>query len=94
MSKGMTGREKLLAAIRHQEPDRVPVASRIWAYLIPYYGSGGWPQMLRATREFDFCEPLACPIRILMEDTFGQGSLPLEVQSKQQVDEVAGTVVG
>ena len=94
MSKSMTGRERLLAAIRHQEPDRVPVAPRIWAYLIPYYGSGGWPQVLRATREFsfDFCEPLACPLRNFMEATFGQGSLSPEVQLKQEVDEEAGAV--
>lgn len=32
----MTGRERLLAAVRHEEPDRVPICPRIqWAWLDP-----------------------------------------------------------
>jgi hypothetical protein len=94
MNTSMTGRERLFSAIRHQEPDRVPVAPRIWAYLIPYYGEGGWLQVLRAAREFgfDFCEPLACPVHNFMEAIFSQGSLPPEVRLKQEVEEEAGAV--
>jgi hypothetical protein len=38
MKAEMTGRERILATIRHQEPDRVPVSPRIWAWLVSEYG--------------------------------------------------------
>lgn len=57
MRKGMTSRERLLAAIAHQEPDTVPVSPRIWAWLLEYYGKGDWLAHLRAAKEFDF-DPL------------------------------------
>ena len=34
----MTGRERLLSAIRHEEPDRVPVSPRVGAWLQAEYG--------------------------------------------------------
>lgn len=34
----MTGRERLMAAISHQEPDRVPISPRYHAWLISEYG--------------------------------------------------------
>ncbi len=57
MDAGMTSRERLLAAIRHQEPDRVPVSPRIGAFLTDYYGCSCWQHELRAAKEFDF-DPL------------------------------------
>jgi hypothetical protein len=59
MAKRMTSRARLLAAIHHQEPDRVPVGPRIWAWLLERYGSQNWPYALVAAREFDF-DPLIC----------------------------------
>jgi len=53
----MTSRERLLAAIRHQEPDRVPVSPRIGAFLNEYYGHAGWMYELKAAQEFGF-DPL------------------------------------
>ncbi len=53
----MTSRERLLAAIRHQEPDRVPVSPRIGAFLNDYYGHSGWAYELKAAEEFGF-DPL------------------------------------
>ncbi len=53
----MTSRERLLAAIRHQEPDRVPISPRIGAFLVDYYGHSGWMYELKAAREFGF-DPL------------------------------------
>jgi len=53
----MTCKERLLAAIRHEEPDLVPVSPRTWAWELEYYGSESWLYHLRAAREFDF-DPL------------------------------------
>jgi len=36
MGSAMTSRERLLAAIRFQGPDRVPVSPRIWRYLLKH----------------------------------------------------------
>lgn len=53
----MTSRERLLAAIAHRQPDRVPVSPRVGAFLGDYYGHSGWMYELRAAAEFDF-DPL------------------------------------
>lgn len=37
----MTGRERIAAAISHEEPDRVPVSPRVWAWLLAEYGDAG-----------------------------------------------------
>ena len=34
----MTGRERILATVRHQEPDRVPVSPRVGAWLMAEFG--------------------------------------------------------
>ncbi|MHB0874436.1 MAG: uroporphyrinogen decarboxylase family protein [Anaerolineae bacterium] len=57
MPASMTSRERLLAAIRHEEPDRVPVSPRLGAWLHDYYGCSCWLHELQAAREFDF-DPL------------------------------------
>ena len=50
----MTSRERLLAAYRHAEVDRVPCSPRIWAWLLEFYGSADLPAFLRAREEFGF----------------------------------------
>jgi hypothetical protein len=50
----MTSRERLLASIRHEEPDRVPVSPRIHAWLGEYYGDASLSTYLR------FCEEFSC----------------------------------
>ncbi|MHB0874437.1 MAG: uroporphyrinogen decarboxylase family protein [Anaerolineae bacterium] len=50
----MTSKQRLLTAVAHKEPDRVPVAPRIGAFLQDYYGHAGWEYHLRAAEEFDF----------------------------------------
>ena len=57
MTKRMTSRERLLAAIRHEEPDYVPVGPRVWVWLKEHYGSCSWLYEVRAAHEFDF-DPL------------------------------------
>ena len=53
----MTSRQRLLAAIRHQEADRVPNAPTMWPFVVEYYGHAGWLYELKAAREFDY-DPL------------------------------------
>ncbi|MCD6351339.1 MAG: hypothetical protein J7M26_04375 [Armatimonadetes bacterium] len=48
----MTGRERILAAIAHQEPDRVPVAPRVHAWMLEYYGDSSLQTYLRMCEEF------------------------------------------
>lgn len=50
----MNSRERLLTAIKHEEPDYVPVGPRVWAWLKEYYGSSSWWYEVRAAQEFDF----------------------------------------
>jgi uroporphyrinogen decarboxylase len=54
MKPTMTSKQRLLAAIRHEEPDRVPISPRIWAWLIEYYGSCTWDDHLRLQEEMGF----------------------------------------
>jgi uroporphyrinogen-III decarboxylase len=57
MAHRMTARQRLLTAIRHSEPDYVPVGPRVWAWVLEHYGSCSWLHVLRAAGEFDF-DPL------------------------------------
>jgi hypothetical protein len=50
----MTPRERLLAAYRHQDVDRVPCSPRITPWLMEHYGDGSWRTHLRAAKEFGF----------------------------------------
>ena len=53
----LTSKERLLRAIRHEEPDLVPVAPRTWTFLIDYDGHNGWPYESKGAAEFDY-DPL------------------------------------
>ncbi len=49
----MTSRERILSAIRHEEPDRVPISPRIWAWLIAEHGSQDLATHLRVLPDLD-----------------------------------------
>ncbi len=49
----MTGRERLLAAIRHEEADRVPVSPRVGAWLQANYGDAGLETQLAVLPDMD-----------------------------------------
>lgn len=49
----MTGRERILATIRHQEPDRVPISPRVHAWLIAEYGDSGLTTHLEKLPDID-----------------------------------------
>ncbi len=95
MSASMTGRERLWAAIRHQEPDRVPVSPRIAAFLATYYGSSSWMQHLRAAREFGFdvMLPVVSPVPAAIHSPpHVYRNLSPQVRVRQQIEEQDGKV--
>lgn len=49
----MSGRERILAAARHQEPDRVPVSPRVGAWLQAEFGDSGLETQLRELPDMD-----------------------------------------
>ena len=49
----MTGRERILAAIRHEEPDRVPVSPRVGVWLIAEFGDASLATQLERLPDVD-----------------------------------------
>ncbi|MGQ9556197.1 MAG: uroporphyrinogen decarboxylase family protein [Anaerolineae bacterium] len=94
MSAAMSSRERLLAAIRHEEPDRVPVSPRMWAFLIPYYGGHTWEYDLRAAKEFDYDVYFATPgpLPPFIGPSLTYRHFGAEVKVRQQIEEEAGAV--
>jgi len=73
----MTSRERLLAAIHHQEGDRVPVSPRATNFLREYYGCACWLHVLKAAQEFDF-DPIIILDPIMSHvPEFRQSHIPL-----------------
>jgi uroporphyrinogen decarboxylase len=94
MSATMTSKQRLLATIHHQEPDRVPITPRIWAYLTEYYGDYGIDYELRAAEEFGY-DPMLPGLQAA--PTFAAAALtyrhvPPTVHVTQAVDELDGAV--
>lgn len=54
----MSGRERILATIRHEKPDRVPIAPRVWAWLMAEYGSQDLATHLKAFPDLDQMYPV------------------------------------
>ncbi len=50
----MASRERILAAIRHEEPDRVPISPRVAAWLIAEYGDSSLARQLEVLPDMDF----------------------------------------
>lgn len=55
---GMNSQERILAAIRHEAPDRVPVSPRIWAWLLAEHGSCDLATHLKVFPEMDQMMPV------------------------------------
>jgi uroporphyrinogen-III decarboxylase len=53
----MTSKQRLLTAIGHQEPDRVPVATRFHLWSVEQYGDYNWLRILKLQEEFGY-DPL------------------------------------
>ena len=50
----MTSRERILAAIRHEEPDRVPISPRVGAWMVAEYGDTGLAKQMEVLPLMDF----------------------------------------
>ena len=50
----MTSRERLLAAVRHEEPDRVPVSPRVGFWMQARHGDGSLAKTLEVLPDMDF----------------------------------------
>lgn len=53
----MTSKERLLATIRHEEPDRVPISPRMNLWAAEVYGGYSWIQQLKLREIYDL-DPL------------------------------------
>ena len=54
----MSGRERILATIRHEIPDRVPIAPRVWAWLMAEHGDQELSTHLRVFPDMDQMYPV------------------------------------
>ena len=53
MNTEMAGQERILAAIRHEEPDRVPVSPRVQAWLTAEYGNASLATQMEKLPDID-----------------------------------------
>ncbi len=58
----MTSRERILAAIRHQEPDRVPISPRIGAWMTAEYGDASLTKQMEVLPHMDFMHIIGEPV--------------------------------
>lgn len=72
----MTSRERLLATIRHEEPDRVPIAPRVWAWLVAECGSQDLATHLREFPDMDQMLPVDDGTPNVVDDIFDHYDLP------------------
>ncbi|MGO8705986.1 MAG: uroporphyrinogen decarboxylase family protein [Candidatus Brocadiia bacterium] len=56
----MTSRQRLLAAIRFEGPDRVPVCPRMWRYMLAHGGSQQLPAYLKYAAEYGVDLMIGC----------------------------------
>ncbi len=79
----MTSRERLLAAIRFEGPDRVPVSPRFWRYLLRREGTQKREAQLRYAARYDF-DPLlglaAGPVHFVPPPSRGEVDLGPDVR--------------
>ncbi len=85
----MTSRERLLAAIRFQGPDRVPVSPRMWRYMLRHGGSQGHLAYLSYAEEFGV-DPLltaaAGPVIMYPPPLSDYALLPRSIEVEERVD--------
>jgi uroporphyrinogen decarboxylase len=78
----MTGRERILAAIRHEEPDRVPISPRLWAWLTAEYGDADLATHLKQLPDMDLMHVVGDGTPNILEHYPDQYDLP-EVEVEQ-----------
>ena len=85
----MTSRERLLAAIRFQGPDRAPVSPRMWRYMLRHGGSQGHLAYLKYAGEFAV-DPLltanAGPLIMYPQPRGDYSRLPPEIKVEERIE--------
>ena len=85
----MTGRERILAAYRHEPVDRVPCSPRLWAWMIEHYGDCSPERYMQAADEFDF-EPQYCvspfehPSALGVQDSYDLPAVAYRVEEREE----------
>ncbi len=95
MARPMTPRQRILSAIRHEEPDRVPISPRIWAFLRGYYGADTWLEELHGAEEFGY-DPwvhVPSPVPTLLQVALAYPDLPDELRVRQEVEQQRGGIL-
>ena len=72
----MTGRERILAAIRHEEPDRVPISPRVGAWMQAEFRDGSLAKQMEVLPEMDFMLVTGEPVANYVYGTQTQFDLP------------------
>ncbi|MFW5868858.1 MAG: uroporphyrinogen decarboxylase family protein [Armatimonadota bacterium] len=72
----MTGRERILAAIRHEEPDRVPICPRVGAWMQAEFGDGSLTRQMDVFPQMDFMHIISEPVANYVYGTQEQYDLP------------------
>ncbi len=87
MGAEMTGRERILTAIRHEEPDRVPISPRYSAWFIAEYDDISLENQLRQLPDVDFMHIIGEPTRNYIYTCPENYELPdVEVRQKRFPD--------
>ncbi len=84
----MTSRERLLAAIRFQGPDRVPASPRMWRYMLRHGGSQDHHAYLKYAEEFGV-DPLltaaAGPVILFPQPRSDYARLPADIRVEESI---------
>ncbi len=72
----MTGRERILTAIRHEEPDRVPISPRVAAWMKAEYGDLSLAKQMEVLPWMDFMHIIGEPVANTVYGTAEEFDLP------------------
>ena len=72
----MTSRERIMAAIRHEEPDRVPISPRVGAWMQAEFGDGSLTKQMEVLPQMDFMHIIGEPVANYVYGTQEQYDLP------------------
>ncbi|MBD3292735.1 MAG: hypothetical protein GF393_07395 [Armatimonadia bacterium] len=72
----MTGRERILTAIRHEEPDRVPISPRVSVWVTSVYGDATLERQMEVFPEMDFMYIIGEPTANYVYGAYEQYDIP------------------
>jgi uroporphyrinogen decarboxylase len=72
----MTSRERILATIRHEEPDRVPISPRVSVWVTSVYGDATLARQMQVFPHMDFMHIIGEPVANYVYGTQEEYDLP------------------